>query len=160
METETKLKINLRLFAFLLVIVIIVCAYLFYQQEQLARQQQQVQSQLIGLQQNFQQWQSNQLNNEASTLSTARALITQASVNLQSKQNPDFILNLLKAAQQQIVSFHDPKIVVLQKALQTDIAAVQQIKTVNLTLITQDINTLHTKITNLKFLEFEAKKKS
>ena len=156
METETKLKINQQVFAIVLVIVIVITGYLFYQQELLHRQQQQWQSQLSSLQTGFQHWQSNQLNNEPSALNTVRALIIQADINLQSKQNSLLILNLLKTAQQQLLPFHDAKIVLLQQALQTDIVTLQQIPAVNLTTIAHNINFMNEKITTLKFLELEA----
>jgi uncharacterized protein HemX len=156
MEIETKLKINQRIFAVVLVIVIMIASYLFYQQEQLHSQQQQWQDQLSSLQTNFQHWQNNQLKSESSALNTVRALIIQANINLQSKQNSLLILNLLKTAQQQLIPFHDAKVVLLQQALQTDIATLQQIPVVNLANIAHSINFINEKIATLKFLELKA----
>jgi len=155
MEIEKKSKINQRLLALMLVLLIITCGHLFYQQEQFKRQQLQWQNQLRSLQQNFQQWQNNQLNYELTALNTAHALIIQADVNLQSKQNLTLILNSLKAAAQQVSAFHDAKIILLQQALQMDILALQQIPSVNLIDLAHQMNNLNGKISTLKFLELE-----
>lgn len=89
---------------------------------------------------------------KARVLSEADYLITLANLNLHAEANIPFVIQLLKAADQQIARIKDPSLISLRQAITNDVTALQAVPEVDIAGIIFKINALSNQIPNLPLI--------